>query len=98
MGGRVTCSVGSGISWLYYLIFTSSLFSYRLKGTIAEMSLVRTFRSTSGVGTCCRSTISRASFLNLSGGDADISLETSYRSEDHVWFEDRWMVASLCHE
>jgi hypothetical protein len=18
--------------------------------------------------------------------------------EDHVWFEDRWMVASLCHE
>jgi hypothetical protein len=20
------------------------------------------------------------------------------RSEDHVWFEDRWMVASLCDE
>jgi hypothetical protein len=22
----------------------------------------------------------------------------SGRSEDHVWFEDRWMVASLCDE
>jgi hypothetical protein len=23
---------------------------------------------------------------------------TSRRTEDHVWFEDRWMVASLCDE
>jgi hypothetical protein len=23
---------------------------------------------------------------------------SSPRSEDHVWFEDRWMVASLCDE
>jgi hypothetical protein len=78
IGGRVTCGVGNGISWLYYFIFTSSLFSYRLKGTFAATSLVRTFQSTSGVGTCCRSTISRAYFFNLSGSDADISLETSY--------------------
>jgi hypothetical protein len=21
-----------------------------------------------------------------------------YKIEDHVWFEDRWMVASLCDE
>jgi hypothetical protein len=23
---------------------------------------------------------------------------TEYEAEDHVWFEDRWMVASLCDE
>jgi hypothetical protein len=23
---------------------------------------------------------------------------TVYHPEDHVWFEDRWMVASLCDE
>jgi hypothetical protein len=40
--------------------------------------LMRTFRSTPRVRTCCRSTITRASFFNLSGGDADVSLETSY--------------------
>jgi hypothetical protein len=43
------------------------------------LSLVRTFRSTSGVGAYCRSTVSRASFFNLGGGDTDISLEMSYR-------------------
>jgi hypothetical protein len=63
---------------MYYFIFTSSLFSYRLKGTIAAASLARTFRSTPGVGTCCRSTVSRASFFNMSSGDTDISLKTSY--------------------
>jgi hypothetical protein len=26
------------------------------------------------------------------------SLGVSVRLEDHVWFEDRWMVASLCDE
>jgi hypothetical protein len=24
--------------------------------------------------------------------------DRSVRGEDHVWFEDRWMVASLCDE
>jgi hypothetical protein len=24
--------------------------------------------------------------------------EITYKDEDHVWFEDRWMVASLCDE
>jgi hypothetical protein len=79
ISGRDNRGVGSGIGRLHYFIFTSSLFSYRLKGTVAAMLLVRTFRSTSGVGACCRSTVSRASFFNLSGGDMDISLETSYR-------------------
>jgi hypothetical protein len=38
---------------LHYFVFTSSLFSYRLKGTIVATSLARTFRYTSGVGACC---------------------------------------------
>jgi hypothetical protein len=37
------------------------------------------FRSTPGAGTCCGSTVSRTSFFNLSGGDTDVSLKTSYR-------------------
>jgi hypothetical protein len=24
--------------------------------------------------------------------------DSSRQAEDHVWFEDRWMVASLCDE
>jgi tetrahydromethanopterin S-methyltransferase subunit D len=74
----ISCSVRSGIDRLHYFIFTSSLFSYRLKGTLATASLARMFRSAPGVGTCRGSTISRTSFLNLSGGGTDVSLETSY--------------------
>jgi hypothetical protein len=25
-------------------------------------------------------------------------IDVDWRHEDHVWFEDRWMVASLCDE
>jgi hypothetical protein len=31
-------------------------------------------------------------------GGAFSVARTSCRSEDHVWFEDQWMVASLCDE
>jgi hypothetical protein len=41
--------------------------------------LARTFQSAPGVGTCCRSTVSRTSFFDLGSGDADVSLKTSYR-------------------
>jgi hypothetical protein len=27
-----------------------------------------------------------------------LSLKPEVEGEDHVWFEDRWMVASLCDE
>jgi hypothetical protein len=27
-----------------------------------------------------------------------LSLKLEVEGEDHVWFEDRWMVASLCDE
>jgi hypothetical protein len=27
-----------------------------------------------------------------------LELSNSAMAEDHVWFEDRWMVASLCDE
>jgi hypothetical protein len=33
--------------------------------------------------------------------NADFNVEdpnTPLHAEDHVWFEDRWMVASLCDE
>jgi hypothetical protein len=36
------------------------------------------FRSAPGVRACGRSAVSRASFFDLSGGDADMSLETPY--------------------
>jgi hypothetical protein len=42
------------------------------------MSLARMLQSASRVRACDRSAVSRASFFNLSGGDADMSLETSY--------------------
>jgi hypothetical protein len=39
--------------------------------------LARTLRSTPGVGTCCRSAVSRTSFFDLCSCDADVGLETS---------------------
>jgi hypothetical protein len=43
VGYSVSGSVGSGVDRLYYFVFTSSLFSHGLKGTIATTSLVRMF-------------------------------------------------------
>jgi hypothetical protein len=40
-------------------------------------SLARALRSTSGVGTCRGSAVSRTSFFDLSSYDADIGLEAS---------------------
>jgi hypothetical protein len=40
--------------------------------------LARMFQSAPGVGTYCGSTVPRTSFFNLGGGDADVSLKTSY--------------------
>jgi hypothetical protein len=39
---RVSCNIGSGVDRLYYFVFASSLFSYRVEGTLATTSLVRT--------------------------------------------------------
>jgi hypothetical protein len=39
----ISFSIGSGIDRLHYFVFTSSLFSYQLKRTIAVTSLARTF-------------------------------------------------------
>jgi hypothetical protein len=51
------------------------LFSHRVQGTLATMSLAWTLRSTSGVRTCCRSAVSRTSFFDLSSGYTDIGLK-----------------------
>jgi hypothetical protein len=78
----IGCSVSSGVTRLHYFIFTSSFFSHRVKGTLATTSLARTLRSSSGIGTYCRSTVSRASFLDLSSCDTDVGLEAP----------DRWRI------
>jgi hypothetical protein len=36
--------------------------------------------------------------LELDGSIMIIVREHVHIGEDHVWFEDRWMVASLCDE
>jgi hypothetical protein len=41
--------------------------------------LARTLRSAPGVGTCRGSAVSGTSFFDLSSGDANIGLKTSYR-------------------
>jgi hypothetical protein len=74
VGWSISCKVSSGIDRLHYFVFTSSLFSHWLKGTLATTSLARTFRSTPGVGTCCGSAVSRTSFFFR--GDANVALET----------------------
>jgi hypothetical protein len=75
----INCSVGSEIDRLYYFIFTSSLFSYWLKGAVTTVLLVRMFRYAPRVRTYGGSAISMTSFFDLGGGDTDISLKTSYR-------------------
>jgi hypothetical protein len=73
----IGCSVSNGISRLHHFVFASSFFSHRVEGTLATMSLARTFRSSSGIITCHRSTVSRASFFDLSSCNTDIGLEAS---------------------
>jgi hypothetical protein len=75
VGWSVACSISSGVDQLCYFVFASSFFSYQVEGTLATMSLARTLRSASGVGTCCGSAVSRTSFFDLSGCNADIGLE-----------------------
>jgi hypothetical protein len=76
---RISCNISSGIDRLHYFLFTSSLFSYWLKGTLTAMSLARTFRSTPGVETCFGSAVSRTSFFDLGGGDTNDGLKMSDR-------------------
>jgi hypothetical protein len=82
VGWSIGCSVSSGVTRLHYFVFTSSFFSHRVEGTLATTSLVRTLRSASRIGTCCRSTVSGASFLDLSSCDTDVGLEAP----------DRWRI------
>jgi hypothetical protein len=82
VGWSIGCIVSSGVTRLHYYIFTSSFFCHRVEGTLVTMPLARTLRSASGIGTCRRSTVSKASFLDLSSCNTDIGLEAS----------DRWRI------
>jgi hypothetical protein len=42
VGWSFSCSIGSGVDRLRYFVFASSLFSYRVEGTLATTSLART--------------------------------------------------------
>jgi hypothetical protein len=75
----ISCSISSGVDRLHDLVFTSSLFSHGIKGTLVVASVARMFRSTPGVRTCCRSAVSRASFFVLGSDDANVSLKMSDR-------------------
>jgi hypothetical protein len=41
VGWSISCSVGSGVDRLCYFVFTSSLFSHRVEGTLATTLLAR---------------------------------------------------------
>jgi hypothetical protein len=71
----ICCSIGRRVDWLCYFIFVSASFSHRVDGTLPTTSLVRTLRSTPGLRTCRGSTVSRTSFFDLSGCNADVGLE-----------------------
>jgi hypothetical protein len=85
VGWSIGCSVSSGISRLHYFVFASPFFSHRVEGTLAATSLSRALRSASGIGTCRRSTVSRASFFDLSSCNTDIGLEAP----------DRWGISKM---
>jgi hypothetical protein len=82
IGWSVGRSVGSRVDRLCYFIFASSFFSHRVEGTLATTSLARTLRPTSRIGTCRRSAVSGASFLDLSSCNTDVGLEAP----------DRWRI------
>jgi hypothetical protein len=42
VGWSVSCSIGSGVNWLRYFVFASSLFNHRVEGTLATTSLAGT--------------------------------------------------------
>jgi hypothetical protein len=75
IGCSIASEIGSWVGRLCYFIFASTFFSHQVEGTLATMSLVRTHRSASGVGTCCRYAVSGTSFFDLSGCNADVGLE-----------------------
>jgi hypothetical protein len=79
IGWSISCSVGSGVGRLHYFVFGSTFFSHRVKGTLATTSLARMLRSAPGVGTCHGPAVSWTSFFNLSSGNKNICLKTSYR-------------------
>jgi hypothetical protein len=85
IGWSIGCNVGSRVSRLHYFVFASSFFSHRVKGTLATTSLARTLRSASRIGTFRRSTVSTASFFDLSSCNTDIGLEAS----------DRWRIIKV---
>jgi hypothetical protein len=74
---RIDRSVGWSVDRLRYFVFASTFFGHRIEGTLATTSLVRALRSSSGVGTCYGSAVSRTSFFDLSSCDANIGLEAS---------------------
>jgi hypothetical protein len=78
IGWSVSCSVGSGVDRLHNFVFASSLFSHQVEGTLAAATLARPFRSNFGVGTSSGSDVSWTTFFDLSSGDADVGLKTSY--------------------
>jgi hypothetical protein len=41
VGWSFSCSIGSGVDRLRYFVFASSLFNYRVEGTLATTSLAR---------------------------------------------------------
>jgi hypothetical protein len=75
IGWSIGSNVSGGVTRLHYFVFTSSLFSHRVEGTLATMSLERVLRSASRIGTCRRSTVFGTSFLDLSSCNTDIVLE-----------------------
>jgi hypothetical protein len=75
VSNRIGWSIGRSIDRLCYFIFASSFLSHRVEGTLATTSLAWTLRSASGVGTCCGSTVSGTSFLDLSSCNTNVGLE-----------------------
>jgi hypothetical protein len=78
VGWSISYSVGSGVDRLHYFVFASTFFSHRVEGTLSTTLLARTLRSTSGLGSYCGFAVSGTSFFDLSSGDVNIGLKTSY--------------------
>jgi hypothetical protein len=78
VGWSISYNVGSGVDRLHYFVFSSTFFNHRVEGTQATTLLARTLQSASGVGSCCGFVVSGTSFFDLSSGDVNIGLKTSY--------------------